>query len=254
MVVISCSNRKGGAGKTTVAVNLAAELAARGKRVLLIDLDSQCHCSIAFGIKRSKNDPSIHSIFSSPSISLNSIILPTFLENLSIAPGNPFFNHSGGDKDHKVLWKALQEPSLEKNFDFIFIDTPPSLDSLLMNAIYASTHILVPFVPHPLSFEGVRQLIRALFPIMSYEHKDLKILGFVPVMASERIKLHVRIREEITRNFGDPKLLHPIRTDVRIAEAFSVGKPIRLFAPASKGAEDFTNLATEIENKLGYSN
>ncbi len=250
MFVIAISNRKGGAGKTTVAVNLAAEFSSQGKRVLLLDLDSQCHCSVALGIKQFKNSVSVHSIFTDTSATVSSAILPTFLETLWIAPGNPFFNHGEGERDPKRLRNAIQNEQLEKKFDLIVIDTPPSLDDLLMNGIFAATHILIPFLPHHLSLEGVRQLIRALFPIMSYENRSLKILGFVPIMASERIKLHIKITEEIARNFGNPKMLYPIRTDIRLAEAFAAGKPIKLYAPNSRGAEDFKKLSEEVEEKL----
>lgn len=250
MVVIAVSNRKGGAGKTTVAVNLSVEFASQGKRVLLIDLDSQCHCSVAFSLKQSKDTASVHSLFKDSSVTLGSVIIPTGIENLWIAPGNPFFNHGDGEKNLTRLKDAIWKEGLQEKFDYMLIDTPPSLDALLMNGILAATHIIVPFIPHHLSLEGVRQLIRALFPIMSYENRTLKILGFVPVMASERIKLHLKIREEISRNFGDPKMLHPIRSDIRLAEAFAVGKPIKIYAPTSKGAEDFRELANEIEEKL----
>jgi len=129
--------------------------------------------------------------------------------------------------------------------------TPHSLDALLMNALYAGTRVLVPYVPHHLSFEGVRQLVRALFPVMTRHNKALKVLGFVPTMSAEHVRQHRAVTGNVTREFGESKLLPAIRADIRLAEAMASGQPIRLYAPKSRGAEDFASLAKEVTRLLG---
>ena len=243
MHVIAISNRKGGTGKTTVSVNLAAELAALGLRVLLIDLDSQGHCAMGVGSKPLPDAPRVHRLFLDPRATLSESIQPTALQNLSLAPADPLFDHGSGVADHQRLKNAIADEQLSARFDLILIDTPPSLDALLVNGLQAATRVLVPYVPHYLSYEGVRQLVRVLFKIMTHDNRELKILGFLPTMTAEHIRQHRNINGEVSHQFGAHRVLAGIRNDIKLAEAFSAGQPIRLYAPKCRGAMDFAQLA-----------
>jgi chromosome partitioning protein len=250
MHVVAIANRKGGTGKTTLAVNLAAEFAARGQRVLLIDLDSQGHCAVGLGVKVGAGGTAVHRLFVDAQSTLADAVRPTAVEGLWLAPADPLFDHGRGERNDLRLCAALGDERLAGRFDLVLIDTAPSLDALLMNALLAARHVLVPYVPHPLSFEGVRQLVRALFPIMTRQNRALKILGFVPTLAAEYIRQHRAVTGSVSHEFGATKLLPPIRSDIRLAEAMAAGQPIRAYAPKSRGAEDFAALAGELAGRL----
>ena len=251
--ILVISNRKGGTGKTTLAVNLAAELAERGRRVLLVDLDSQNHCAVGLGVKTAKGAATVHDLFRDPGARLARAVLPTRHANLSLVPADPLFEHGSGLRDEALLKRALGEAELG-GFDLVILDTPPSLDILLINALTAATGIIVPYVPHHLSFEGVKQLMRVLFRIKSSANPDLRILGFVPVMLAEHIRQHRAITGEIARQFGTPKVLPGIRIDIKLAEAFGAGQAIRNYAPRSRGAEDFAVLGQGVCAALSIKN
>lgn len=241
--IIAVSNRKGGTGKTTVSVNLAAELAALGRRVLLVDLDSQGHCAVGLGIKLNSGDATVHGIFSDPDARLTNVLRETAFGNLSLAPADRLFEHGSGLRDERRLAGALAEEEIAARFDVVIVDTPPSLDILLLNALTAANWVLVPYVPHHLSFEGVRQLMRVLFKIMTSANPRLKILGFLPTTTAAHIRLHRTVTSEVSRQFGANRVLSGIRSDIRLAEAFAAGKPVRHYAPSSRGAKDFAELA-----------
>lgn len=243
MPVLVVTNRKGGAGKTTVSVNLAAEFAAMGKRVLLIDLDSQGHCAVGLGVKVSVNQKTAHDVFVSSNFRLIDAICETSVNNLFLLPANPAFQHHNSGDDESCLMRSLSESSIEKQFDMVVIDTPPSLDNLLLNALSTANWVLVPYVPHPLSFEGVKQLVRVLFKVISEKNPNLKILGFLPIMATEYVRQHKQVTQQVTKQFGALRVLTGIRTDIKLAEAFAAGKPVRFYSPKSRGAEDFAQLA-----------
>lgn len=250
MQVIAIGNRKGGTGKTTVAVNLAAEFAYLGRRVLLIDLDSQGHCAVGLGFKYEAAMPAVHHLFTDPAATLAQAIYQTRVKNLFLAPADTLFDHGSGIRDDNRLKRALLGEGLAEQFDLVLIDTPPSLDALLYNGLMAATRVLVPYVPHHLSYEGVGQLVRVLFKIITHDNRDLKVLGFLPTMASEHIRLHRVVTGELTRQFGAPRVFPGIRNDIRLAEAFAAGQPIRLYAPKSRGAQDFAQLAAMLEPQI----
>ena len=244
--IIAISNRKGGTGKTTVSVNLAAEFAALGLRVLLIDLDSQGHCAVGLGAKVTCGDATAHSIFTDPEARLMDAVQETTFANLFLAPANQLFEHGSGLRDERCLSRALADEEFAKRFDVVIVDTPPSLDILLFNAITAANWVLVPYIPHPLSFEGVRQLMRVLFKSMTGANPHLKILGFLPTNSAEHIRQHRTITTEVSRQFGAHRVLTGIRSDIRLAESFAVGKPVRHYAPHCRGAQDFADLAASL--------
>jgi chromosome partitioning protein len=246
MRVIAVCNRKGGAGKTTVAVNLAAELALLGWRVLLVDLDTQGHCAVGLGVKVKAGEPASHAIFTDLQAGLMAAVRATAWANLALAPADQLFEHGSGVRDDMLLARALADPQIGARFDLVIVDTPPSLDLLLLNALCAANWVLVPYVPHPLSFEGIRQLMRILFKVMSAKNPDLKLLGFLPMMAAEHIRQHRSVTGEVARQFGAHRVLEGVRNDIKLAEAFAVGKPARYYAPGSRGAQDFADLAASL--------
>lgn len=249
MDVIAIANRKGGTGKTTVAVNLSAELASLNRRVLLIDLDSQGHCAVGLGIKPDR-ERTIHKAIVEPDAHLLDVVYYTGLENLHLAPADPLFEHSSCPKDHLRLKALLSEDTLEERFDIVIIDTPPSLDYLLLNALFAANWVIVPYIPHHLSLDGVRRLVRVIFKIITEHRHSIKLLGFLPTMATEHIKEHRNVTGTVAKEFGYFRLLPPIRNDIRLAEAMSAGKPIRYYNPKSRAAQDFSNLALEVLKRL----
>jgi chromosome partitioning protein len=249
--IIAISNRKGGTGKTTVSVNLAAELATLGRRVLLVDLDSQGHCAVGLGIKVKSGEATAHRIFTDADARLADAIRETEFPNLALAPADQLFEHGSGLRDERRLARALAEEEIAQRFDVVIVDTPPSLDHLLFNALTAANWVLVPYIPHHLSFEGVRQLMRVLFKVMTGVNPSLKILGFLPTNAAEHIRQHRAITSEVARQFGAHRVLAGIRSDIRLAEAFAAGKPVRHYSPKSRGAQDFADLAASLAASIG---
>lgn len=243
-VTFVISNRKGGTGKTTVSVNVAAELAAQGRRVLLVDLDSQGHCAVGLGIKVGKGTPTVHDLFRHTDARLATAVQPTAFKNLVLAPADPLFEHGEGLRDEGLLKRALAEEAIVTNFDVVILDTPPSHDILLLNALIAANWVVVPFMPHPLASEGARQLMRVLFKIISGSNQQLKLAGFLPMMANDHIRIHRTVNGEVAHQFGASRMLPIIRNDIRLAESFGAGKPIRYYAPKSRAAEDFAQLGT----------
>jgi chromosome partitioning protein len=248
---IAVCNRKGGAGKTTTAVNLAVELAALDFRVLLVDLDSQGHCAVGLGVKVAMGDATAHAIFTDPLAKISNAVVATDYANLSLAPADQLFEHGSGVRDELRLHQSLSDPDIASRFDVVIVDTPPSLDLLLINALCAAKWVLVPYVPHPLSYEGIRQLMRVMFRVMSKQNPDLKILGFLPMTAAAHIRQHRTVTSDVSRQFGAHRVLSGIRSDIKLAEAFAVGKPVRAYAPSSRGAQDFADLGVCVAQMLG---
>lgn len=233
------TNRKGGSGKTTTALNLAAGLASRGQQVLLIDLDTQGHGGLGLGWSAAHGRATVHDLFERGA-PLAAAVQSTPLAGLSLLPANPLFMHGDGGCNQLLLRQHLQQEGMQEAFDAIVIDTPPSLDILLLNALQAADRVLVPFVPHFLGTEGIRQLARTLFRVASSgSNANLRLLGFLPVMLDQRIGLHRRMLQDVAQQFGALKILPGIRNDIRVAESFAAGKPLSAFAPSCRAAQDY---------------
>ena len=238
--ILTVSNRKGGTGKSSSAVNIAAELHARGQRVLLIDIDTQAHCAYGVGITVARNAPTLHSFMAGRN-TLDAAVVKTQWPGLDLIPGDPLFEHGSGQVGQFLLREALNNTGLAQAYDTIVLDTPPSLDALLLNALCAADRLVVPFVPHFLSGEGVRQLARLLYKIASAgSNENLRVLGFLPVMLDARINQHRQVSNGLGQQFGHSRMLPGIRNDIRVAEAFAAGKPLLHYAPKSRAAADYT--------------
>jgi chromosome partitioning protein len=248
--VLTVANRKGGSGKTTTVVNLAAEWAARGRRVLVIDLDTQGHAGFGLGVEPAKSTRTAHEIFRDPRFDVLDAGLATAWSNLWCVPADPLYDGLGPLRDSLLVARQLRRPEMGA-YDIIVLDTPPSLDPVLANAMAAADGILIPLLPHALSAEGVRQLSRLFYRTATTANSELTLIGLLPVMASERIGHHRAVIADMSGQFGADRVLRPIRCDIQLAAAFAAHQPIRHFAPRSRGALDYYLLADELAVSVG---
>lgn len=247
--IITVANQKGGVGKTTTVVNLAACLATLNRKVLIIDIDAQANSTSAFGIYSPPRRTVYHSlIFSEP---LEKILIDTELESLKLAPADK--NLAGAvvelveAENREFILKSLLI-SIRERFDYIFIDTPPSLNLLTINALAASNSVLIPIQCEYFALEGVSDLIDTLIRIRHSLNTDLSIEGILLTMYDERTNLSNQVVADLRDFFRDQVFKSVIPRNIRLAEAPSFGKPVILYDAKCKGAESYLNLAKELLN------
>ncbi|MBE0505171.1 MAG: ParA family protein [Marinospirillum sp.] len=274
-MIIAIANRKGGTGKTTSCVNLAAVWGRQGYRVLVIDLDTQGHSALGLGRPyatpsstqpTSKTLRSVHGFFQAKAElidpqrriaqqqapqQLRDCIDTTPTQGVDLIAADVHFDGRGLHYPVTCLRDALQQEGLTQDYQRIILDTPPTLDSLLMNAAAAAQGIVVPFVPHHLGKVGALQLARLFYDIASNYNDDLTLLGLLPVMLDQRLTLHRNTIDELGAQFGQSKMLRGIRNNIRLAEAFAVHQSVLDYAPRSSGAMDYTLLAAELDALWG---
>ncbi len=252
-MIIAIVNQKGGCGKTTTAVNLSACLASRRRRVLLIDLDPQSNASLGLGIEADEGK-SIHRVLVDDGFPAAEAVCRTGVYNLDIIPANIVL--SGADLDlanlmgRESILKNKLDP-LRENYDFIIIDCAPSLSLLTVNALTAAEEVLVPIQAHYYALEGLKLLFQTINIVRSRLNYRLSVLGILPTFYDRRATICRDVIEGLKDYFGSRILQTTIRVNTKLAEAPSANEPIHIYAPGSRGAEDYSHLAEEILQLAG---
>lgn len=245
---IAIFNQKGGVGKTTTNINLAACLAKKGKKILVLDIDPQGNTTSGLGIEKKALKKSSYDLMIEDDMNAEDVILKTGVDNLDIIPAN--VSLSGAEVElaiirgrEKRLKKALNQ--VKEKYDFIFIDCPPSLGLLTINSLTAVDSVLIPIQCEFYALEGVAQLMNTIEIVRKNLNEKLYVQGVILSMFDGRTNLSVQVVEEVKKYFREKVYKTVIPRNVRLAEAPSYGLPIIEYDPKSKGAEAYREFADE---------
>ncbi len=246
--VIAIANQKGGVGKTTTAINLAASLAAAECSVLLLDCDPQANTTGGLGFRREAGRRTIYHAMIGD-VAVGDVVIPTALEGLSLIPSDKNLVAASlelaNEERREFRLKDAIQP-VRGQYRFIIIDCPPSLDLLTLNALVAADSVLVPVQCEYFALEGVSELLDTLDRIRENLNPGLELEGALLTMYDERTNLAQQVAKDLREFFAEKTFRTVIPRNVRLAEAPSFGKPILLYDVRSKGAESYIQLAKEI--------
>jgi chromosome partitioning protein len=247
---IAIANQKGGVGKTTTSINLSASLAAKGKKVLVIDTDPQGNTTSGFGVEKNDLDNTVYELMLSE-CSIKECILNDVIDGVSIIPSNVNLAAAeieliGVDRKEYILKREVEW--IKDSFDYIIIDCPPSLSMLTINAMTTADTVLVPIQCEYYALEGLSQLIHTINLVKERLNPDLDIEGVVFTMYDSRTNLSTQVVENVKSNLSQKVFQTLIPRNIRLAEAPSYGMPINAYDPKSAGAEAYMQLAEEVIN------
>ena len=261
--LIALVNQKGGCGKTTTAVNLAACLAVSKRRVLLVDLDPQANATVSLGVDPARLTRTVYQVLIDEPLDdgvatdLQSVIVPSNVPNLEIAPASIDLAAA----ELELSARIGRENSLRKKilpvrdrYDYIIIDTPPSLGLLTLNALVACHEIIIPIQTHYYALLGMRQLLRTLKVVREEVGHSIEIAGVVPTMYDARTSISKEIIQGIRDYFGDKVFQSAIHFNIKLVESSMAGVPVYVHMRASRGAQEYMSLAKEVmalEQKTG---
>ena len=250
--IIAFANQKGGVGKTTSAVNVAASLGVLGKKVALLDLDPQGNTTSGVGISKKSLKRSMHDALSD-NVPLEEVVLTTEFQNLSVFPANIALAGSEFDlfeaENSEYHLKELLEPMRER-FDYIIIDCPPSLGMLTVNAMAAADGVVIPMQCEFYALEGLSQLMVTVSRIKQHYNPDLNITGILITMHNPRLLLSMQVLSELKKYYEDKLFETTISRNVRLSEAPGFGLPVYYHDKRSKGAEEYLAIAKELLQRI----
>lgn len=246
--IIAIANQKGGVGKTTTSINLSASLAAKGKKVLVIDMDPQGNTTSGFGVDKNDLDETIYELILGE-CAIQDCIIKDVIQNVSILPSNVNLAAAeieliGVDRKEYILKNEVDY--IRDQYDYIMIDCPPSLSMLTINAMTTADTVLVPIQCEYYALEGLSQLIHTINLVKERLNPDLDMEGVVFTMYDSRTNLSTQVVENVKQNLKQRVYDTVIPRNIRLAEAPSYGMPIQMYDPKSAGAEAYMALADEV--------
>jgi chromosome partitioning protein len=248
-LIIAVTNQKGGVGKTTTCINLSAALAFMGKRVLLVDMDPQAHSTISIVNNPTEKEKSLYDVLMNKKVPISEVIIRSTVPGLDVAISRISMaklepSLIGEFDGHYRLRDALSE--VKENYDFIFIDTPPTLGLITLNALVAATHILIPIQSSYLCLEGTDDLLETIDKVKRIANPALDIIGIIITLHDRRTNLSRDVVERINQVFGEKVFKTYISKSVKLEESPAYKESIFTFAPESIGASQYKEIAEEL--------